>query len=142
MNHDRYDLTTLIHAHLILSDATTTDTEIELGFRASDPYVIDSDFTADGPTATWLLARELVMLGLVATQESPAGEGDVQVWRDEDPGYLLVSLTGTSGIALLAVPARQVQEFLDETRALVPIGTESSRVSAALDDFVAMLLTM
>ncbi len=141
MNHDRYDVTTLIHAHLILADSTTTDTAIEIGFRTSDPYVIDADITADGPTATWLLARELVMLGLVATQDAPAGEGDVRIWRDEDPEYLLVSLTGISGTALLAAPARPVQQFLDETRALVPLGTEGNSVAAALDSFIATLLT-
>ena len=141
MNHDRYDITTVIHAHLILADSTTTDTTIELGFRASDPYVLDADLTADGPTATWLLSRELVELGMGATQDAAAGEGDVRIWRDEDPEYLLITLTGASGTALLAAPARPVQSFLDETRTLVPLGTESSRVAAALTAFVATLLT-
>lgn len=141
MNHDRHDITTVIHAHLILADSTTTDTEIELGFLASDPYAVDADLTANGPTTTWLLCRELIEFGMGATQEVPAGAGDVQIWRDEDPEYLLVTLTGASGTALLAVPARPVQDFLDETRILVPAGTESSRVDAALTAFIATLLT-
>lgn len=141
MYHDRYDTTTVIYAHLILSDSTTTDVDIELGFRASDPYALHADLTAHGVTSTWLLARDLLVAGLGATQDAVAGEGDVRVWLDEDPEYLLVTLTGTAGTALLATPAPAVERFLLETRALVPIGTESSRVDAAFESFVTSLLT-
>jgi len=142
MNRNRYDVTTVIHAHLILSDSTTIDVAVELGYRASDPCVIQADFTADGTTSKWLLARDLLGQGLVATQETGAGDGDVCIWRDEDPDYVLISLTGTLGTALLAAPAEPIERFVDATHALVPIGTESDSVGAAVDAFIASILTV
>jgi hypothetical protein len=141
MFQDRYDVTTVIYAHLILSDSTTTDVAIELGFRASDPYSVEAELTANDVTSTWLLARDLLVAGLGATEDAVAGEGDVQVWRDQDPEYLLVTLSGAGGTALIATGARDVERFLVEARALVPIGTEGSRVDAAFEAFVTSLLT-
>ena len=140
MFQDQYDVTAVIHMHLVLADSTTTDVAVELGYRASDPYAVRADFTADGPTSSWLLARDVFCRGLTATQDAAAGEGDVSMWRDEDPQYLLMSLTAGPGTALLAAPARPVEQFLAETLALVPAGSESGRVDAALDSFVASIL--
>lgn len=141
MNQDLYDVTTVIHAHLILSDSTTTDVAIELGYRTSDPFAIHAEFACEDSTTMWLLARDLFDQGLVADRDAAAGEGDVHIWRDEDPGYVLLSLTGTLGTALLAAPAEPLERFLAETHLRVPVGTESTRCDAALDAFVASILT-
>jgi hypothetical protein len=140
MTPDRYDVATVIYAHLIRSDSTTTDVAIELSYRARDPYAVEAEFTGDGSSSKWLLARDVLIQGLVAPQEFPAGHGDVSVWRDQDPEYLLVSLTAASGTALVAAPAWSVERFLAETRDLVPVGTEGDRVDAALDQLVASIL--
>lgn len=70
--------------------------------------------------STWLIGRELLSLGMHATADAPAGTGDVQVWRDEDPDYTLVSLSGVEGSALLAAPTEPIERFLAGTEALVP----------------------
>ncbi|RYV52660.1 SsgA family sporulation/cell division regulator [Pengzhenrongella frigida] len=141
MNQDTYDVTTVIHAHLILSDSTTTDVAIELGYRASDPFAIHAEFVCGDSTTTWLLARDLFDQGLVSDQDSAAGDGDVHIWRDEDLDYLLLSLTGALGTALLAAPAEPLERFMDETHVRVPVGMESDRFDSALDAFVASILT-
>lgn len=141
MNHARCDITKVIQAHLISSDTTTMDTCVELGYRSSDPFAVHAEFTGYGFTSNWVLARDLFGQGLMATQDSPAGEGDVLIWRDEDPAYVLMSLTGSLGTALLAAPAEPIEQFIDATRALVPVGAESVQVDAAVEAFVMSILT-
>ena len=132
----------MIHAYLILSDSKTTDVSVELGYRAADPYAVQANFTANGSTAKWLLARDLFGQGLVATQDAGVGEGNVCIWRDEDPDYVLITLTGALGTALLAAPAEPIQKFVDATHTLVPFGSESDRVGAEVGPFVASILTV
>jgi len=137
----RYDVTAVIATHLIISDTDTTDLVVELGYRTSDPYALHAQFSQDGiPTSSWLLARDLLAQGLIATETAPAGMGSVSIWRDEDPDYLLVMLSGSEGEALLAAPAEPVERFLQATRALVPFGAESDLIDASITDFVATLL--
>jgi len=137
----RYDATAVIATHLIISDTDTTDIVVELGYRASDPYAVRAQFSQDGnPTSTWLLARDLLAQGLVATEAAPAGMGSVSIWRDEDPDYVLVMLSGGDGEALLAAPAEPIERFVEATRALVPFGAESDLIDAAVNAFVASLL--
>ena len=142
MNLAWYDVTTVIHAHLILSNSMTTDVAIELGYRAADPYAVQANFTANGSTTKWLLARDLFGQGLVATQDAGAGEGNVCIWRDEDPDYVLITLTGAPGTALLAAPAEPIERFVNATHKLVPFGSEGDRVGAEVGPFVASILTV
>jgi hypothetical protein len=65
----------------------------------------------------------------------------VQVWRDEDPDYTLVSLSGVEGSALLAAPTEPIGRFLAGTEALVPLGTESDRMEGEITALIAALLT-
>jgi len=76
-----------------------------------------------------------------AGSDAPAGTGDVQVWRDEDPDYTLISLSGVEGSALLAAPTEPIARFLAATEALVPIGTESARMETEITALIAALLT-
>ncbi|QTE30490.1 SsgA family sporulation/cell division regulator [Pengzhenrongella sicca] len=137
-----YDVTTAITTHLVLSDSLTEDVFVELGYHAADPYALNARFSqGDGPPSTWLLARDLFAQGLVATQAAPAGRGDVRIWRDEDPDYLLMTFRGVAGEALIAAPAEPIERFMEATRAIVPFGAESERIGAAVDAFVESLLT-
>lgn len=139
----RYDVATAITMQLVLPDSLTADVVVELSYSAADPFALSAQFFQDGrPTSTWLIARDLLAQGLVATQDAPAGYGVVHIWRDEDPDYVLITLRGgDDGEALLAAPAEPLERFVEATRALAPFGTESDRVAAAIDEFVESLLT-
>ena len=75
------------------------------------------------------------------TQEAPAGTGDVRVWRDDDPSYVLISLSGVEGDALLAAPSEPVERFVTTTQQMVPFGSESTRMDPEISRLIAALLT-
>jgi len=91
--------------------------------------------------STWLLGRELLADGLHAPADEPAGNGDVQVWLDEDPEYVLISLSGVEGNALLAAPTEPLARFVAATEKIVPIGSESDRMQSEISALIAALLT-
>lgn len=141
MTQQSYDVVEVVAMQLIGSDASVISVSAELSFRTSDPYTVRAVFTGPHTMSTWLVGRELLSLGMHATSEAPAGTGDVQVWRDEDPDYTLVSLSGVEGSALLATPSEPIVRFLAGTEALVPIGTESDRMDPEITALIAALLT-
>ena len=136
-----FDVVEVVTMQLVLSDATVLGVTAELGFRASDPYTVRAAFTGPHSMSTWLVGRELLAQGLESTQESPAGTGDVRVWRDADPTYVLISLSGVEGDALLAAPAAPVERFVATTQQLVPFGAESTRMDPEISRLIAALLT-
>src|SRR5690606_9275291 len=101
MTEPRRDVCEVVAMHLVLSDASVLPITAELTFDAADPYTVRIAFTGAHSTSTWLIGRELIAHGVLADSASPAGTGDVRIWRDEDPAYLLVSLSGVEGDALL-----------------------------------------
>jgi hypothetical protein len=141
MTQSPYDVVEVVAMQLIGADASVVPVSAELGFRASDPYTVRAVFTGPHTMSTWLIGRELLALGMHATVDDPAGTGDVQVWRDEDPDYTLVSLSGVEGSALLAAPTEPIVRFLTGTEKLVPIGTESDRMEGEITALIAALLT-
>ena len=136
-----FDVVEVVMMQLVLSDATVLGVTAELGFRASDPYTVRAVFTGPHSVSTWLVGRELLAQGLLANQVAPAGTGDVRVWRDDDPTYVLISLSGVEGDALLASPAEPLERFVATTRQLVPFGTESTRMDPEISRVIAALLT-
>src|SRR5690554_1883538 len=98
------DVSHVVTMQLVLSDACVLPVTAELTFNASDPYTVQAVFTGPHSSSTWLIGRELLAHGLFASHTEPAGGGDVQVWRDEEPEYVLISLSGVEGTALLAAP--------------------------------------
>lgn len=141
MTQSSYDVVEVVAMQLIGSDASVIPVSAELSFRTSDPYTVRAVFTGPHTMSTWLLGRELLSLGMLASADAPAGTGDVQVWRDEDPDYTLVSLNGVEGSALLAAPTDPITRFLAETEALVPLGAESARMESEITALIAALLT-
>ena len=135
------DVVEVVTMQLVLSDATVLSVTAELSFRAIDPYTVRASFTGPHSKSTWLIGRELLAQGLVASQAFPAGTGDVRVWRDDDPAFVLISLSGVEGDALLAAPAEPVERFIATTQQLVPFGTESSRMDPEISRLIAALLT-
>ncbi len=83
----------------------------------------------------WLLSRDLLRAGLVG----PVGEGDVRLWPARGGlDVLFLQLRAPSGEALFEVSGAAVGQFLRETDALVPVGTESELMR--VDDELTALL--
>ncbi len=141
MTKSTFDVLEVVAMQLIGADASVLPVTAELGFRVGDPYTVRAVFRGAQSTSTWLIGRELLDQGVHATADQPAGAGDVQVWRDEDPDYLLISLSGIEGSALLAAPADPMARFLAATAALVPVGRESERMAGEISALIATLLT-
>ena len=141
MTQQSYDVVEVVAMQLISSDASVIPVRTELSFRVSDPYTVRAIFSGPHSMSTWLLGRELLFQGLRAMSDAPAGTGDVQVWRDEDPDFTLVSLSGVEGSALLAAPTDPLEGFLARTEQLVPLGAESDRMESEISALIAALLT-
>lgn len=141
MTSRSFDVTRVVTMQLVLSDACVLPVTTELGFRADDPYTVRATFTGPHSMSTWLIGRELLAHGLLASQAAPAGGGDVQVWRDSDPEYMLLSLSGIEGTALLAAPAEDIEAFLTQTSEVVPFGTEEKTMESEITRLITTLLT-
>ena len=141
MTNSSYDVVEVVSMQLIGSDASVVPVSTQLAFRTTDPYTVRAVFTGGQSSSTWLLGRELLAQGMHASSEDPAGTGDVQIWRDEDPDYTLISLSGVEGSALLAAPTEPVLRFLAATESLVPLGAESDRMEGEISALIAALLT-
>lgn len=135
------DVIEIVAMQLIGSDASVIPVTAELSFRSSDPYTVRSVFSGPQSVSTWLIGRELIAQGLDAASDEPAGRGDVQVWRDDDPEFVLISLNGIEGSALLASPSEPIERFIAATEAIVPMGGESENMESEISALIAALLT-
>lgn len=138
MHSDGPSITKVVPLQLVQSDESVQPVACRLVYSGADPYTVRAVF--EGAGSTWLIGRELLAQGLLADLSCPAGYGDVKVWRDESPEYLLIALSGVEGDALLAAEAVVVAEFIDETTALVPFGTEGLVMGGAIDEMIDQLL--
>jgi len=108
-----------------------------LDYSADDPYALKMSFHVgtDEPVE-WIFARELLAAGL----ESPAGEGDVQVWPDDAEGsdVLNIALSSPFGEARFEAPLSDTAEFLKRTYGIIPTGSESDfiDVDSELDELL------
>ncbi len=141
MTTPSFDVHDVVEMQLVLSDATVLPVRAEIGFRASDPYTVHATFVGPHSASTWLIGRELLVEGLDATVDAPAGTGDVRVWRDEDPMFVLIALSGVEGSALLASPAGPLEFFAKATNAVVPVGAEGESMESEISTLIAQLLT-
>jgi len=139
MTVQRTDVVDVVTMQLVLSDATVLPVTTELGFSSGDPYTIRATFSGQSAMSTWLFGRELLQEGISATEDHPAGLGDVRIWRDEDPAYVLIALYGVEGEALLACPLDPLERFLATTATLVPLGHESDSIQDQITALIASL---
>lgn len=105
-------------------------------YRAGDPFAVTLGVrTRRGRWVEWLVARELVADALVC----PAGMGDILMSPRHVQGYDIVEIEirSTDGRAVLEVDRDLLAHFIKATEALVPPGTESTRVD--LDAAIARL---
>jgi hypothetical protein len=110
----------------------------ELRYDPADPFAISLAIgTECGEPVIWTFARDLLSAGVSA----PSGEGDITIEPDLSEGaeerVLRVTLA-TDCLATMLISTDRVVEFLVETFALVPTGTELDRVD--LDSEIAALL--
>ncbi|WP_149204879.1 SsgA family sporulation/cell division regulator [Actinotalea subterranea] len=140
MAEQNRDVREVVPMHLVLSDASVLPISAELSFEATDPYTVRVAFSGASATSTWLIGRELIAHGILADATAPAGTGDVRIWRDEDPAYLLMALSGVEGDALLAGPAEPFVDFVAATVALVPFGAEGPRMEDEISRLIVSLL--
>ena len=110
---------------------------VSLTYDPQDPYAVALVFhTAEGDV-TWMVARELLVVGA----GSPAGDGDVMVWPALTPDLedaVVLRLQAPGGRLVLRLGMAELDDFLARTLALVPWGTESEHLD--LDALVADLL--
>jgi sporulation and cell division protein SsgA len=92
-------------------------------YCADDPYAVTIEIQTRGDRwVDWVLARELLVEGL----SEPAGIGDVRV-RPASMGewdVTLVEICSPDGHALLEVDRDLLQQFVQATIDLVPLGSE------------------
>lgn len=94
-----------------------------LCWTPADPVCLTVEFYNDhGTPVRWFFSRDLLADGLGVT----TGCGDVRVGPG-GPGELRISLTSPSGHADFSVCAKTVEEFLLETVAVCPRGSEFAR---------------
>ena len=123
---------------LVVGPVDTLAVPATLTYTANDPYAITAAFDAGASgTVTWVFARELLASGL----DRPTGEGDVAVWPSLDAGLQVacVSLSSPAGHALFEAPRAELIDFLAQTEALVPLGSEGDHldIDAALADLLS-----
>lgn len=106
-------------------------------YDRADPYAVSLTFHIAQGEVHWLVARSLLLTGLLA----PEGEGDVRLRPSLDTdGRPVVEMDFHSpeGRLVVEVSSRDLARFLARTEAEVPSGSESAYVD--LDDLAATLL--
>ncbi|QIY59418.1 SsgA family sporulation/cell division regulator [Streptomyces sp. RPA4-5] len=125
--------------HAIASDHTVP-LSTRLIYRPSDPYAIEAVFLAEHGPVVWVFARDLLSEGL----ERSAGAGDVIIWSEPSrtgtgAGTTFIKLNPPNGTAQVAMPREHVQEFLNQTKTMVPVGSEHEHHDVKFHDLEAEL---
>lgn len=124
--------------HLLSTEGDVLPLNAELHYAAEDPLAVEACFDDGSPDPVrWVFARELLTTGM----SELSGDGDVVIWPtiDADGGPAVqMRLNSPHGDALLEASASELDEFLAETRRLVPPGTEHRYIR--VDDVITALL--
>jgi hypothetical protein len=105
-------------------------------YSAHDPLSVTAEFHAAGSAVQWVFARDLLQAGTV----HPTGDGDVTCWPATISGerVVCIALRSPSGQALLEAPAGAIDEFLQRSYEVVPVGAEGDFLD--LDGLIRDLL--
>lgn len=117
-------VTTDLVVDLVVPGGPPLPVTSQFSYSTADPYAVTLRFLVEGDQwVTWIFARELIEHGVT----SPVGEGDVQIWPGDRDGARCVFLHTRSphGAATFMLPLTVIVEFLLNTFAAVPSGTES-----------------
>jgi len=96
-------------------------------YSAADPFAVTLGVRGRrNRFVEWLVARDLVIESLTG----PAGCGDVRMGPQHVDGYDIVEIEirSTDGRAVLEVDRDLLQQFVEASVALVPVGAEGSRM--------------
>jgi hypothetical protein len=117
-------ITTDLVVDLVVPGGPPLPVTSQFCYSTSDPYAVTLRFLVEGDQwVTWIFARELLEQGATAS----VGDGDVQIWPGDRDGSRCVFLHTRSphGAATFMLPLTVIVEFLLNTFAAVPSGTES-----------------
>ena len=121
------------------SDETVAHDMFALLHQSAAPVVTRWTYSMDDPFAVtlviqtrgdqcvdWVLARNLLVAGLTG----PAGIGDVRVRPAQTAEWdvVLIEIRSPDGRAMLEVDRDLLQQFVDATIEVIPLGCESSFV--------------
>jgi hypothetical protein len=126
-----------------LALAVSTETgeaelDAELRYDPSDPFAVSLAIGVScGDPVVWTLARVLLAAGISPPAGAITIEPDPLAAMDGAERLLRITLA-TDCLATLLAPVHRVMEFLVETYAVVPTGSELDRVD--LDAEIAALL--
>lgn len=126
----RGSLPTAIAAELTLRLVVDGDSTVAVPcvfqYVAEDPFAVHTTFRTGFAEIRWTFSREILIEGM----QRPSGLGDVVVWpeTDGDRQLLLIALTSPTGEAVLECDLRHVEQFLERTYEIVPLGEETERV--------------
>ena len=130
-------ITMQIDAHVVDSLGERHLLTALMHYSTVDAFAVNATFIApqrpNDPGVTWTFAREL----LATARNEPVGEGDVHAWPtmgDDRAPVIAMLLMSPDGQALVELSAAGVEQFINATLELVPVGAESSEV-----DFDRML---
>lgn len=112
---------------------------IELAYdEENNPLAVQMIITvAQEGDVVWTFSRDLMTVGCQSLQ--PVGRGDVKFRCDPSKGQLLVCLKNPTGHADLGLPIGEVAEFLADTAAAAPIGSEE--LESHIDELIEELLS-
>ena len=133
-------VSTEVQLRLVVPGAASLPVRAGLRYDVTDPYAVQVLFhtgaQGESEIVEWTFARQLLTDGVSA----PVGQGDVQVWpaSGEGDGIVCLSLSSPSGKALFEVPLPELVDFLGQTYAAIPTGSESDHVD--VDAELALLL--
>ena len=126
---------------LVVSTGTgEAELDAELRYDPADPFAVSLAIGVEcGEPVVWTFARDLLSAGVSA----PTGEGDITVEPDpasalDDDARMLRITLATDCLATMLTSSDRVVEFLVETYAIVPTGSELDRVD--LDAEIAALI--
>ncbi|MFF4598432.1 SsgA family sporulation/cell division regulator [Amycolatopsis sp. NPDC001319] len=108
----------------VLLNESTTPVLSRLSYHCSEPFAVTVAFrTERGRWIEWTFARDLLVTGL----EEPSGLGDVRIRPDlsEDPAMLTLEIESPDGYASFELEREDIENFLESSYELVPLGTES-----------------
>ncbi|MTD58761.1 SsgA family sporulation/cell division regulator [Amycolatopsis pithecellobii] len=100
--------------------------KVKFRYSTDDPYAVVLDFAVGvDEWVRWAIARELLAAGL----REDSGDGDVFIAPDSDlPWRIWLTVSSPTGVAMFAFHRPDLESALAKTEALVPSGTESTRI--------------
>ncbi|MCD7443266.1 SsgA family sporulation/cell division regulator [Streptomyces lincolnensis] len=126
-----------VEARLVAAAPRMPSIPATLHYDRTDPFAVRMTFpapaTLEGVEVCWTFSRELLAAGL----EGPEGHGDVRV-RPYGYERTVLEFHAPEGTAVVHVRTGELQQFLDATDELVPVGLEHLQLD--LDHDLAELM--